>query len=85
MNLLEAYSKRLSVAESVYSNSHAGAKMGQHRKIVTAQMLKNLNSYLTEAFDNSVGVQKSDLGAFKKFSLNLTTVAVPSLIAHDLK
>lgn len=84
MNLLEAYSKRLSVAESVYSNSHAGAKMDQHRKIVTAQMLKNLNSYLTEAFDNSVGVQKSDLGAFKKFSLNLTTVAVPSLIAHDL-
>ena len=32
---------------------------------------------MTEAFANSVGTQRSDLGAYKKFALNLTTVALP--------
>ncbi len=39
---------------------------------------------MNEAFDNSIGTQRSDMGLFKKFTLNLTTVAVPNLIAHDL-
>lgn len=39
---------------------------------------------MTEAFANSVGTQRSDLGAYKKFALNLTTVALPNLIAFDL-
>ena len=39
---------------------------------------------MNEAFDNSVGTQRSDMGMFKKFSLNLTTVAIPNLIAFDL-
>lgn len=39
---------------------------------------------MNEAFDNSVGTQRSDMGLFKKFSLNLTTVALPNLIAFDL-
>ena len=32
---------------------------------------------MNEAFDNSIGTQRSDMGLFKKFTLNLTTVAVP--------
>ena len=40
--------------------------------------------FLNEAFDQSVGTQRSDMGLYKKFSLNLTTVALPNLIAHDL-
>jgi hypothetical protein len=39
---------------------------------------------MNEAFDASQGTQRSDMGMFKKFCLNLTTVAVPNLIAHDL-
>lgn len=40
--------------------------------------------FMNEAFNQSVGTQRSDLGLFKKFTLNLTTVALPNLIAHDL-
>lgn len=39
---------------------------------------------MNEAFDNSVGTQRADMGMFKKFAMNLTTVALPNLIAHDL-
>lgn len=40
--------------------------------------------FLNEAFSSSMGTQRSDMGLFKKFCLNLTTVALPNLIAHDL-
>ena len=40
--------------------------------------------FMNEAFDNSVGTQRSDMGMFKRFAMNLTTVALPNLIAHDL-
>ena len=40
--------------------------------------------FMNEAFENSVGTQRADLGAYKKFALNLTTVALPNLIAFDL-
>ena len=83
-NLLEAYKKRLAVSESVYSRNHGGEQMDKFRKIATAKCLENLNRYMNEAFENSVGTQRSDLGMFKKFTLNLTTVAVPNLIAFDL-
>lgn len=83
-NLLESYSKRLTIAESVYSKAHDGAKMDNQRKLVTARCLHNVNAFMTEAFDNSVGTQRSDMGMFKKFAMNLTTVALPNLIANDL-
>ena len=84
MNLLEAYAKRLSVSESVYSKQHMGAKMDNHKKLAVAKVLENTNKFLNEAFSSAVGTQRSDMGAFKKFCLNLTTVALPNLIAHDL-
>jgi hypothetical protein len=33
---------------------------------------------------NTMATERADLGAYKKFCLNLTNIAVPSLIANDL-
>lgn len=82
--LFEAYKNRLSVAESVYGKTHNGEKMSNNRKLVTAKCLENVNRFMNEAFDNSVGTQRSDMGMFKKFCMNLTTVALPNLISHEL-
>ena len=83
-SLFEAYKNRLSVADSVYGKLHNGEKMNNNRKLVTAKVLENVNKFMNEAFDQSVGTQRADMGMFKKFALNLTTVALPNLIAHDL-
>lgn len=82
--LFEAYKNRLSVAESVYGKMHNGEKMNNNRKLVTVKCLENVNKFMNEAFDQSVGTQRADMGMFKKFAMNLTTVALPNLIAHDL-
>lgn len=84
MNLLEAYKGRLAVAEKVYSKSHNGERLTEAKKIVLARCLANQQKFLTEAFENSVGTQRSDMGMFKKFALNLTNVALPNLISYDL-
>ena len=84
MNLLESYKGRLAVSESYYAKSHNDEKLSQNKKLVVAKLLENTNKFLNEAFDNSVGTQRSDMGLFRKFALNLTTVAVPNLIAFDL-
>lgn len=46
--------------------------------------MESTNKFLNEAFENSQGTQRSDLGLWKKFALNLITTAVPNLIATDL-
>ena len=46
--------------------------------------MENVNRFMNEAFDGSVGTQRADMGMFKRFAMNLTTVALPNLIAHDL-
>ena len=84
VNLLESYKGRLAVSESVYARAHNGEKLSQNKKMVVAKLLDNQNRFLNEAFDNSVGTQKADMGLFKKFTLNLTTTAIPNLIAFDL-
>ena len=83
-NLLEQYKTRLAVAEKVYGASHNGAALPASKKLATAKCLQNVERFMNEAFDNSVGTQRSDMGAFKKFSMNLTNVVLPNLIAHDL-
>ena len=83
-SLLENYKNRLSIAESVYSKSHNGAPLDNARKILTAQCLRNVDKYMTEAFQNSVGTQRADMGQYKRFCMNLTNVAVPNLIAPEL-
>lgn len=76
-SLFEAYKNRLAVANTVYSKAHNGENMSPNRKLVTAKVLENTNKFLNEAFDNSVGTQRNDMGLFKKFTMNLTTVALP--------
>lgn len=65
--LLEAYKGRLNISESVYSKAHEGAAMDNNRKITIAKVLENTSKFLNEAFDQSVGTQRSDMGLFKKF------------------
>lgn len=69
-NLCEAYKSRLAIAERFYAQKHAGEKLSESKKLVTAKVLENTNKFLNEAFENSVGTQRSDLGLFKKFALN---------------
>lgn len=82
--LLEKYSNRLAVSESVHQKTHLGEGMSEFKKIAVAKCLDNVAKFMNESFENSVGTQRADLGAWKKFALNLTTVALPSLIAFDL-
>lgn len=83
-SLFEAYKNRLAVAETVYGKMHSGEKMSGNKKLVTAKVLENTNRFMNESFDNSIGTQRADMGMYKKFCLNLTTVALPNLISHDL-
>ena len=82
--LLEKYSKKIQLAESVYSATHNGEKMDQIRKITVAKCLDNVSTFLNEAFDSSMGTQRAAMGDYKKFCLALTNVGVPQLIAFDL-
>ena len=82
--LLEQYKSRLAVADKVYAQTHNGQRLSESKKLTTAKCLDNINKFINEAFNNSVGTQRSDLGMWKKFSMNLTNVALPNLIAHDL-
>lgn len=70
MTLLETYAKRLNVSESVYRKTHSGEALPMNKKIAVATLLNNTNKFLTEAFANSIGTQRADLGSFKKFCLN---------------
>lgn len=83
-NLLEAYSKRLQIAESVYGQTHEGQKMSQIKKLTVATCLDNVSRFMNEAFDSSAATQRADMGNWKRFCLNLTNVALPNLIAFDL-
>lgn len=82
--LLEAYAKRLSYSDGVYAKYHEGETLSESKKITIAKVLDNTAKFLNESFSNSVGTQRSDMGLFKKFTLDLTTVALPNLIANDL-
>lgn len=82
--LLEKYAKRIQLAESVYQKRHNGESMDSLRKITVAKCLDNVNRFLNEAFDSSMGTQRSAMGEYKKFCIALTTVGLPNLIAFDL-
>ena len=84
MNLLESYKNRLAISESVHQRSHNGAKMSAGKKLMIASVLNNTSKFMNEAFDNSAATQRSALGDFKKFCLNVSTVALPNLILPEL-
>lgn len=84
MTLVEKYAKRINIAESVYSGSHNGAVMDSNRKLMVATALNNVNKFLNEAFSSADATQRSAMGDYKKFCLNLTNIALPNLIAPEL-
>lgn len=84
VSLLEKYAPRLEVSEKVFTKATGETGMDNARKNCVAMVLENETNFLNEAFSNSVGTQRADLGAWKKFCLNMVTVALPTLIAHDL-
>lgn len=85
-NLLETYSRQIKVAEAYVAKNFDGRNVSDNTKLATAVLLDNTNRWITEALEGSFtdATRRSDLGAWKKFCLNLTNIAVPSLIANDL-
>ena len=82
-NLLETYGRQLKVAEAYVAKNFDGKQISANTQLTTAVLLDNTNRYLTEAM-NTQATERADLGDWKKFCLNLTNIAVPSLIANDL-
>lgn len=77
--LLENYKGRLTIAEKYYAQQNAGKKLSNTKKLVTAMCIDNTARFINEAFANSVGTQRADLGKFKQFCLDITTLTVPNL------
>lgn len=82
MTITEAYAKKLAISEKVYAQEHGGKALSNTKKLTIARVLANTAEYITEAFEASAGTQLSNMKTFKKFCLDLTTVALPSLIAR---
>ena len=82
-NLLETYARQLKVAEAYVAKNFDGKQISANTQLTTAVLLDNTNRWMTEALDTRA-TERADLGDWKKFCLNLTNIAVPSLIANDL-
>ena len=88
-NLLETYSRQLKVAEAYVAKNFEGKQMSSNTALTTAVLLDNTNRWITESMNSGLGssigaTTRDSMGAWKKFCLNLTNIAVPSLIANDL-
>jgi hypothetical protein len=84
-NLLETYARQLKVAEAYVAKNFNGKAVSANTQLTTAVLLDNTNRWMTESMNTGLaGAQRTDLGDWKKFCLNLTNIAVPSLIANDL-
>lgn len=83
MNLLESYKNRLAISESYHKNFH-GTAMSPAKKTMIAACLNNVSRFMNEAFDSSAATNRSALGNYKKFCLNVATTALPTLILPDL-
>lgn len=82
--LLEAYKSRLAISEKIYKDAHNNEPLSESKKIAIAVCLNNTNKFLNEQYSTSSATQRADLGNFKRFTLNLTTAALPNLIAFNL-
>lgn len=81
--LLEKYSKKIALAESVYGKMHNGERMDNMRKITIAKCLDNTAKFLNEAFDASMGTQRAAMGDYKKFCLGKAgQVKLDELLEH---
>jgi hypothetical protein len=84
MNLLESYKGRLAVSERYFAQKNGGAKMDASKKMLTAQCLHNVATYLNEAFKVAAGTQRADLGTYKTFCMDITSLAVPNFIVNEI-
>lgn len=84
MNLLENYKGRLAVAEKYFAQKNNGAKMSNSKKMVTAMCLDNTARYINESFKVAAGTQRADLGMYKNFVMDITSLTVPNLIVQDI-
>ena len=67
--VLEKYSKKIQLAESVYAKAHNGEKMDAMKKMVVAKTLDNVNKFLTEAMDMTAATtQRGAMGEYKKLT-----------------
>lgn len=83
--LLEKYSRQIKVAEAYVANNFEGKRVSETTKLNTAVLIDNTNKFMTMMESmNTQATERSNLGEWKKFCLNLTNIAVPSLIANDL-
>jgi len=84
-NLLETYSRQLKVAEAYVAKNFNGQQVSANTQLTTAVLLDNTNRWITESMNmGTMATERANLGDWKKFCLNLTNIAVPSLIANDL-
>lgn len=74
-NLMETYSRQLKVAEAYVAKNFDGKQISSNTQLTTAVLLDNTNRWMTESM-NTMATERSDLGAWKKFCLNLTNIAV---------
>ena len=71
MNLYEQYKGRLAVSEKLYAQNNNGAKMSNAKKMLTAQTLHNVATYMNESFKVAAGTQRADMGMFKRFCMDI--------------
>lgn len=86
--LMEKYAKRLNVCESIYREKHDGEAMPQYKKVMIARVVENTRKFISESFAASAATQGGaaglNLGDWKRFCINLTSVALPNLVGTDL-
>jgi len=85
MTLLEQYKGRIAVSEKYYSQKNNGAHLTNDKKMILAQCLQNTAKIMNESFINSTSAtQRGNMGDYKRFCLDITTLVLPNLVASDL-
>lgn len=84
--LLESYKPRIALAEQLYARKYPGQKLSVENKMIMAQCLHNVRSFLNESVRGTagIGVQLADMGAIKQMALDVTNLVMPTMIAQNL-
>ena len=76
VDLKETFKKRLKVSEAAYKEYHTD-ELSVNKQNIIARCLANTSTYLTEQYAPTSGTQMSNVGPYKKFALDITTLAMP--------
>lgn len=77
VDLKETFKKRLKVSEAAYKSRNVGSDLSVNTQNVIARCLANTSTFLTEQYAPTSGTQMNNVGPYKKFALDITTVAMP--------